>query len=144
MLKAVKSAAKGAVAGALSGSPPDPDDLSPPDELAQALSIWARHSAKATAKGAQAAAYARAQAEVAESLAQKAAEKVKELAEEPCFRAQAKQLEALESPIAGVDVLQTPLQSSMPEALLIMLSARQSEANVKLNGRSMNNLRRFL
>ncbi|OLQ09287.1 hypothetical protein AK812_SmicGene7139 [Symbiodinium microadriaticum] len=67
-------------------TPEDPTDLSPPDELAQALSLWARHSSGAASRGAQAAAYARRQANIATSLAREAAQKILELDTNECVQ----------------------------------------------------------
>eukprot|EP00435_Cladocopium_sp_Y103_P049506 s1543_g14.t5 len=73
--------------------PEDPSDLSPPDELAQALSIWARHSAGAASRGAQAAAYARAQATIAHHMAYQAAQKIRELDENECVQKYSEEFE---------------------------------------------------
>ncbi|CAK9046338.1 unnamed protein product [Durusdinium trenchii] len=88
-----------------SPKPEDPSDLSPPDELAQALSIWARHSAGAASRGAQAAAYARAQAAVAHNLAYTAAVKIRELDDNECVRKYSEEFEG-------------PMEQSFPSPLM--------------------------
>eukprot|EP00441_Pelagodinium_beii_P035637 CAMPEP_0197644680 /NCGR_PEP_ID=MMETSP1338-20131121/17579_1 /TAXON_ID=43686 ORGANISM="Pelagodinium beii, Strain RCC1491" /NCGR_SAMPLE_ID=MMETSP1338 /ASSEMBLY_ACC=CAM_ASM_000754 /LENGTH=140 /DNA_ID=CAMNT_0043218117 /DNA_START=59 /DNA_END=477 /DNA_ORIENTATION=+ len=97
----------GAIAGALGGlfgghdeldhkgPPTDPDDLTPPDELATALSIFAKQSALPLGAASRAAAYARAQAEIAESLARTASKKLDDLSSDSCVKKLGEQMAAL-------------------------------------------------
>mmetsp|Transcript_55748 Transcript_55748/g.154303 ORF Transcript_55748/g.154303 Transcript_55748/m.154303 type:complete len:152 (-) Transcript_55748:226-681(-) len=83
----------GGAAGLLPGADGDQGnsasaDDSPPNEVSEALSLWARHSSHAAVRGALAAAYARSQADIARSLAQRASTLLGDIVQQdPCVGA---------------------------------------------------------
>mmetsp|Transcript_94425 Transcript_94425/g.131229 ORF Transcript_94425/g.131229 Transcript_94425/m.131229 type:complete len:124 (-) Transcript_94425:16-387(-) len=120
--------------GPLKGSTPeDPTDLSPPDELAQALSLWARHSSGAASRGAQAAAYARRQANIATSLAREAAQKILELDTNEC-------VQNYENEFLGP----AATESAFSAPLLHLLLAREMSMDPRAACRMNSRLRAFL
>eukprot|EP00434_Breviolum_minutum_P038078 symbB.v1.2.033773.t1/scaffold4244.1/size42487/1 len=101
----------------LGPKPEDPSDLSPPDELSQALSIWARHSASAASRGAQAAAYARTQATIAHHMAYQAAQKIRELDDNECVVKYSEEFERPKEPSLSSLALPVPWPIWKPVSL---------------------------
>ncbi|CAJ1458570.1 unnamed protein product [Effrenium voratum] len=100
--------------------PIDPSDLSPPDELAQALSLWSRHSGGAASRGAQAAAYARSQAAIAHNMAYQAAMKIRDLDDNECVQKYAAEFES-------------PQQQSLPAFLSALVPPGHVPAARRVN-----------